>query len=93
MRENIIIYEESPSVTEKGWTETYMWPGDFRNALGNFYEYCGGKVTPDVFRTAINFMAPAQACELFNQLANGVVLKKMFVACEPTELYGGNNGK
>lgn len=84
MKDNIIIYEDG--MTTKVWTEPDEGC-DFQDTLGKFYEYCGGKIAPGVFRVAIEFMSPIDACTLFNQLVNGVTLKKAYMGCVATELY------
>ena len=46
----------------------------------------------DIFEKAVAYMNPVDACSLFNQLVNDVVVKKLYLGCVATELYGGNNG-
>lgn len=84
MKDNIIIYEDG--MTTKVWTEPDEGC-DFRDSLGKFYEHCGGKITPEIFRTAIEYMSPIDSCNLFNQLVNDVKLKKLYMGCVATELY------
>ena len=85
MKENIIIYEDG--MNTKVWTEPDDGR-DLRDTLGAFYTHCGGKITPEIFRTAIEYMSPVDACTLFNQLVNDVKLKKLYMGCVATDLYG-----
>ena len=89
MKQNIIIYQDG--ITTKVWTKLDDGK-DFAELLVSFYEKCGGKVTPEIFSKAIHYMTPADACNLFNQLVNDVVLKDVFMGCVPVEIYGGDNG-
>ena len=89
MKEHIIIYEDGSTL--KVWTMDDSGD-DFAEVLCEFYKKCGGKVTVDIFEKAVAYMNPVDACSLFNQLVNDVVVKKLYLGCVATELYGGNNG-
>lgn len=84
MCDNIIIYEDG--MTVKVWTEPDKGK-NFAEVLTSFYEKCGGKVTPEMFGKAIAYLSSVDACSLFNQLVNDVVLKKCYMGCTATELY------
>lgn len=84
MCDNIVIYEDN--LTVKVWTESGDGK-DFAETLVSFYKFCGGKVTPEIFGKAIAYLSAVDACNLFNQLVNDVVLKKVYMNCTATELY------
>jgi hypothetical protein len=84
MADNIIIYEDG--MTRKVWIEADKGQ-DFNEVLVSFYEYCGGKIPAEMFGKAIHYMTPVDACSLFNQLVNDVVLKRCYMNCQATELY------
>ena len=89
MADNIIIYKDG--MTTKVWMEAAKGQ-DFCETLVSFYAFCGGKVTPEIFGKSIHYMSPVDACNLFNQLVNDVVLSRCYMNCTGTELYEVDNG-